>query len=215
MYNPIPIKRSSKYGANYWESYSVKMKRKVSFFGNLQYENWIFVEMNPAIKAFCERPANDSGDKDFDGKTINFDMWLMYDGREEFVDLKYDTQKEDKYADFKIEWCRRKALNYRIINEHEIRRNYTYLNNLKHAVSLLNVNRLPDRALMNNLENEILRHKRIRISELLRMFHSARIFEINQGIAWLLYEGRISGNFITDIFGLDSEVWKYGETKTL
>lgn len=42
MYSPINIKRSSKFGNHYWESYSPKLKRN-----DLEYDFWVLVETDP------------------------------------------------------------------------------------------------------------------------------------------------------------------------
>ncbi|KEP24869.1 hypothetical protein BA70_14805 [Bacillus zhangzhouensis] len=56
MYSPINIKRSSKFGNNYWEAYSPKLKRNVRLFSDLEYDFWVLVETDPKIPNFCERP---------------------------------------------------------------------------------------------------------------------------------------------------------------
>ncbi|WP_419873328.1 hypothetical protein [Candidatus Pristimantibacillus sp. PTI5] len=35
MYTPIPMKRSTRYGNNSWEAFSIKMNRDVRFFSDL------------------------------------------------------------------------------------------------------------------------------------------------------------------------------------
>ncbi len=56
MYTPIPMKRSTRYGNNYWEAFSNKMNRDVRFFSDLEYDHWILVEADLDIVAFCEQP---------------------------------------------------------------------------------------------------------------------------------------------------------------
>ncbi|WP_350302699.1 hypothetical protein [Peribacillus frigoritolerans] len=56
MYSPIPTKRSSKFGNNYWEAYSPKVKRNVRLFSDLEYDFWVLIETNPQISTYCERP---------------------------------------------------------------------------------------------------------------------------------------------------------------
>jgi hypothetical protein len=56
MYTPLLMKRGSKYGSNYWEVYSPKVKRIIRLFSDLEYDHWVLVENNPSVTSFCEQP---------------------------------------------------------------------------------------------------------------------------------------------------------------
>jgi hypothetical protein len=75
MYTPLPIKRSTKYGSNYWEAMSVKMNRDVRFFSDLEYDNWILVECDPNIIRFCEQPMRIKIEWQYVWVESIFDMW--------------------------------------------------------------------------------------------------------------------------------------------
>ena len=53
---PIKMPRGTHYGSNYWEVYSKKMGRKACFFSNLEYHNFLTLEMNPDVIQMCEQP---------------------------------------------------------------------------------------------------------------------------------------------------------------
>lgn len=54
--NPIEMPRGTHYGSNYWEAYSNKLKRKICLFSNLEYENFLSLEMNANVMKYCEQP---------------------------------------------------------------------------------------------------------------------------------------------------------------
>lgn len=84
MYKPINMKRSTKFGSNYWEVSSPKLKRIVRLFSDLEYKNWILIEMNPQIISFCEQQLTIKGYIDRKLKKFIFGMWVLYDDTEEF-----------------------------------------------------------------------------------------------------------------------------------
>jgi len=52
---PIDMPRATHYVNNYYEVYSKKLKRIVRMFSSLEYANFLTLEMNPAVKKFCEQ----------------------------------------------------------------------------------------------------------------------------------------------------------------
>lgn len=95
MYSPIPIKRSSKFGNNYWEAYSPKVKRNVRLFSDLEYDFWVLIETNPQVRAFCERPLKI--EQMYEGKLMKvmFDMWVEWENKnEQFVEIRYSNKSD-------------------------------------------------------------------------------------------------------------------------
>lgn len=141
MYTPINIKRSSKYGNNYWEVYSPKIRRNVRLFSDLEYENWILIETNPKIVSFCEQPLEIKYCIDGKSKKSILDMWILYDdNRQEFQEVKYESELNDinsrssQQVIFQKEWCERNGYDYVVKTDTEIRKNKVYLDTLKQII---------------------------------------------------------------------------------
>lgn len=145
MYIPIEMKRSMKYGSNYWEVYSPKIGRKVKFFSDLEYDNWLHIETNPNIISFCEQPLKIRVYDNQKFKESIFDMWVLYkDNTEEFMEIKYQSELKGlskrsnrSINQIKIQkkWCLENNYKYSVITDKEIRKDPIYLNNLKQIIS--------------------------------------------------------------------------------
>ncbi|MEC0232185.1 PDDEXK family nuclease [Paenibacillus alba] len=97
MYTPIPIKRSSRYGNNYWVSFSRKLNRNVRLFSDLEYDHLVIVETNPLITSFCEQPLRIHQQMDEGIVETIFDMWTLdRDGIETFVEVKYAQELDPR-----------------------------------------------------------------------------------------------------------------------
>ena len=137
--NPISMPRGSHFGSNYWEVYSSKMQRKACFFSNLEYENFLLLEINPKVKSICEQPL--AVEVIIDGKLKKsvFDMWVKYtDNTEEMQEVKY-RDSLDGNSDEAIRnreqirkqtlWCNENNVPYTIRTEVDIHiGHYTVLN---------------------------------------------------------------------------------------
>lgn len=144
MYFPIKIKRSMRYGNNYWEVYSPKLKRNVRLFSDLEYDNWVQIETNPKIISFCEQPLKIQALHDGKIKESIFDMWVLYDNNlEEFQEVKYTSElnglsnkseRSIKQIEVQKKWCKDNNYTYAVKTEVEIRENLTHLNNLKYII---------------------------------------------------------------------------------
>lgn len=76
MYTPIQINRSMKYGNNYWEVYSPKLKRVVRLYSSLEYDHWLLLEITPSIKTFCEQPLKINCKREHKIYSSIFDAWV-------------------------------------------------------------------------------------------------------------------------------------------
>lgn len=145
MYTPIEIKRNNKYGNNYWEAFSPKLKRNVRFFSDLEYDHWVHVEANCQIESFCEQPLKIQ--VWFKGELVEsiFDMWILYtDKTEEFIEVKYESElignnkksiRSIRQTNVQRQWCLLNNYKYSIKTEKDIRKDLIYLNNLKQIIS--------------------------------------------------------------------------------
>lgn len=127
---PLKMPRGSHYGSNYWEVFSKKMNRKACFFSNLEYHNFLTMEMNPKVVQMCEQPIEI--EVMIDGKLEKsiLDFWIKYDdGSEEIQEVKsiesltegskdYNRTKE-QIRKQKL-WCEENNITYAIRSEKEI-----------------------------------------------------------------------------------------------
>jgi TnsA endonuclease N terminal. len=215
MYTPVPMKRSTKYGNNYWEVYSRKVERNVRLFSDLEYDNWLLLEANANVITFCEQPLSIS--YKIDGKLVHsiFDMWVKYsDNKEVFMEVKYLNQLSGISSSLRAlrqtavqrRWCEEHNYLYIIQTESEIRKNRILLANCKTIISYtknrttsvetdcLKIMKMikNDKVLLIDLENSLVTIGKSRIRE---------------SICWLIYKGEINANIDEFLLGSETEVW--------
>lgn len=137
--------RGSKYGSDYFVAFSYKLHRSVKLYSNLEYKNWLTLEMNPAVKTFCEQPYEAEMLVNGKKKRTIFDMWVFYeDGREEFQEIKYSSYLTgtDKYSirsqeqiQSQQKWCKLCNMPYVVRTEKEIETGPLFIENLLHLSS--------------------------------------------------------------------------------
>lgn len=206
-----------KYGSNYWEAFSPKMKRNVRFFSDLEYDHWILVETDPNIKHFCEQPLKI--DMIIDDKKLEsiFDMWIQYkDGQEVFVEVKYSDelnpehrnyQRVKRQTEVQSEWCRLNHKNYKIQTDREIRDNRVYLENMR---TLLPFAR--HRAVETDQQNvlKVLDDQTMTIAQIQNALNQIALPRLRASIYLMIYNGRLTSSNITDcILGKNTEVMKH------
>ena len=141
---PLPMPRGTHYGNNYWIFVSYKIRRRITAFSNLEYANLISLEMDPDVEYFCEQPLEASIKED--GKEVKtiFDVWVLYkDGREEFQEVKYKSELEDKNPDSRSrkqierqkKWCRVNHYEHTVRTEKDIFIEEYYIDNLSHLAA--------------------------------------------------------------------------------
>ena len=129
---PIERPRSSNYGSNYWIFHSRKVRRRVSVFSNLEYENILTLEMNPEVEWYCEYPLEITvfvGGKE---EKILFDVWAKYtDGREVYQGVSYKAASDShKKIALQAKWCIQNGLEYEFRNEENIHKGPLLIRNL-------------------------------------------------------------------------------------
>ena len=127
---PIKMPRGSHYGSNYWEVYSKKMGRKACFYSNLEYHNYLSLEMDPNVTQMCEQPLEIEIMIDGKKEKSILDFWLKYaDGSEEIQEVKsVESLKEESkdYVRTKAQihkqrtWCGENGIPYAVRTEKEI-----------------------------------------------------------------------------------------------
>lgn len=127
---PIKMPRGSHYGSNYWEVYSKKMGRKACFFSNLEYHNFLTLEMDPNVMQMCEQPIEIEIMIDGKNEKSILDYWLKYtDGSEEIQEVKSVESLKEGSKDYirtnvqihkqKL-WCEENNIPYTVRSEKEI-----------------------------------------------------------------------------------------------
>ncbi|MCY8034296.1 TnsA endonuclease N-terminal domain-containing protein [Bacillus sonorensis] len=157
MYTPIQINRSTRYGNNYWEVYSPKLKRTVRLYSSLEYDHWLLLEVNPSIKSFCEQPLKINYTLEHKIHSSIFDAWILYtDLTEEFREIKYlfdlSKPKTQKQINIQRKWCLENGYKYSVQTDDIIRKNSILLENAKKIIPFLS----------NSLEKHPLNHKILR-----------------------------------------------------
>lgn len=136
---PIDMPRSTHYGNNYYAVYSKKVNRICHFYSNLEYYNFLSLEINPEVKSICEQPLKIDIIQENKLKSAIFDMWVLYrDGREELQEVKYSAELEGKDAGSlrsqeqirrEEAWCRENKINFIIQTEKTICKGRFFIDN--------------------------------------------------------------------------------------
>ena len=151
---PLKMPRGTHYGSNYWEVYSKKMGRKGCFFSNLEYHNFLALEMNPDVVQMCEQPIEIEIMVDGKNEKSILDIWLKYtDGSEEIQEVKsIESLKEDSkdYLRTKAQmhkqklWCEEKGVAYTVRSEKEIYTSEYIIENYAYMASKIRRYELPE-----------------------------------------------------------------------
>jgi len=151
---PIKMPRGSHYGSNYWEVYSKKMGRKAYFFSNLEYHNFLVMEMDPSVVQMCEQPLEIEIMVDGKNEKSILDFWIKYtDGSEEIQEVKsVESLKEDSedYIRTKAQmrkqkqWCEENRIRYTVRSEQEIYAGEYLIENCAYMASKVRRYALPE-----------------------------------------------------------------------
>lgn len=216
MYLPIHPKGRGRYGNNYWEVYSPKLKRIVKLYSDLEYDHWLLVEVNPKIINFCEQPKEivcyQNGER---FKSI-FDMWIKQsDGFEVFIEVKYErdldplnpnSSRAIKQTTIQRSWCQDNCFNYEIRTETVIRSNKVLIANAKHLLPYLRNREHPidtDAYRVTNLA----KNGPITLEKVFSRLSSLPQNRIEEAVYRLVFEGKMNSNISTVPIGPQTEVW--------
>ena len=221
MFEPIEIKRSSRFGCNYWESHSPKLNRNVKLFTDLEYDHWILIETNSNILTFCESPKDINFFVNNQKSEKIFDMWIKQKNHEQaFISVFYDSEldENDKFYEKTMEiinlqkdWCNSNKFIYNVVSESDIRGNYILLKNMKKILSNIRVNRT-----QNKYDNSqiltLLCKEKLSIKNIKDELKYIPIERVATAICWLKYLGEIDGDFDKTVLNINTEVWKNDKT---
>lgn len=144
---PIEMPRATHYGNNYFVVYSNKLHRTCRFFSNLEYYNFLSLEINPDVETFCEQPLKIEIIQNNQLKHAIFDMWVKYrNGNEEMQEVKYQSEleKDDEKSLRSQEqirreaaWCKDNGIDFVVRTDKNISKGKFFLNNINVMASRL------------------------------------------------------------------------------
>jgi len=82
-------------GERLMEVYSPKLGRRLQFFKQSAFEQWLRLEADPSVRSFCERPAM----VNFAGTERLADFWVYQDDMEKFLVLDEEGMQEKTAID--------------------------------------------------------------------------------------------------------------------
>jgi hypothetical protein len=217
---PISMPRGTHYGNNYYETYSKKINRNVKLFSNLEYENFLCLELDSSVEFFCEQPLKISVILDGVSKTTIFDMWVRYkNGVEEFQEIKYSSSlngTDDSSIRTKLQiktqqqWCKENDYNYVIRTEKDINTARFKIRNLKYIAGKIRRFDMPNKDYFRtNLVDYLKKKYKTNIYELINnnVLPSVKVMEF---ICFMYYEGVLDLNINDRPISKDTEVILYG-----
>lgn len=137
--NPIDMSRSTHYGNNYFAVYSKKVHRVCHFYSNLEYFNFLSLEINPMVERFCEQPLKIEILQENRLQHAIFDMWVLYrNGRDELQEVKYTSElignspeaiRSQEQIRREELWCNDNNIDFIVRTEKTIPQGRFFLNN--------------------------------------------------------------------------------------
>jgi len=222
-FTPIIMPVGNKYGCDYFVTKSYKVGRIATFYSNLEFKNWLTLEINPEVLAFCEQPYKAEMFINGKKKETIFDMWVLYkNGVEEFQEVKYNDQlinpKNKEYTrcteqvEFQRKWCKANNMKYIIRTENDIEQGQYHMENLLHMSSCIkNSDHVNAKSFYGKIR-ALLNHDAYTLGNLHRKFSNVIFFdEFLSIIAFAYNDGVIDLNLLNDSMGLNTEVKLYGK----
>lgn len=217
MYTPIPMKRSTKYGNNYWEAFSFKMNRDVCFFSDLEYDHWILTECNLQIVSFCEQPKRIKVEWQGEWTESVFDMWTKdKEKNEKFIEVKYSFELDPvnprfsprsyKQTQAQRKWCEEQGFAYEIQTENEIRSNMVYLDNLKTMISHIRQRPYMIDTISHQI-SKVLSPNPIPIAEIEHLLSNIKLHLLYETLYFMIFHNNVQSNIATYPLSSKTEVW--------
>lgn len=215
MFNPVLKSHSGKYGNNRWKVYSEKLEREVFIGSSLEYDYWVLVETDSTVKKYCEQPLKVEGY--FNGKLHSSipDMWIEYtDGSQKIIEIKHSIdlegnhknyQKVQKQISIQQSWCRENCIEHTVVTDIEIRKNPTYLCNMKIMLPYLrqfkNIEDSKEQFIISCIQNGA-----TSIKELKKLSSDKNQDEIFPLVLKLIYGKRICANIEEETLSLETRL---------
>lgn len=215
-YQPLEFPRGKKYGNNYYITYSIKLQRNVILYSQLEYHNFLTLEMNPHVIDFCEQPLQIRIELDENSRTSIFDMWVSYDnGTEEFQEVKYkkDLDIHNKGDDRVFQqiqkqkrWCYLNGYDYSIRTEKDIYIGSCYISNLRNLHGIITRNK---KYLTDAYTKQIISHIKASKVTILSLTQTMDLptHTLFTSIAFGIYSGKLAADLDSTFFSYDTSIW--------
>lgn len=197
---PLLMPRSTHYGNNYWIFYSNKIKRVVTAFSTLEYENLIILEMDYLVKYFCEQPTEVTVRINNEIVKSIFDVYVVhYDNTESMIEVKYQEEIDEpvkgtrsrRQINAQKEWCRNNNVVHILRTDKDIHLGNCYISNLEYlANKVRRYDEFDDKKQIGLLIAHLERYRILTISNIidLNILATGREMDI---LAFLYYHGVI------------------------
>lgn len=130
---PITKPRETDYGVSFHICQSRKLKRSITAFSNLSFDNMLIYEMDPEVIWYCERPLENQVVIDGKNYEIKPDFYVQYKSGAEYFDwICYTSSDMEKEIDHIKSWCRQMGYLYRIRTAVDIYIGDFYIRNIKY-----------------------------------------------------------------------------------
>lgn len=183
IHQPIVLARPR--GAHRFEAFSLKLTRRVTLYRHAAVEQWVMLETDPNVEAFCERP----GFVIIGGKKILADFWVRYAGREELVILRDGNREDDPMS--KSPAIDMEGLSIRWVEPAELMASNEWINNWRSMLPCVVANR---GLLARSLSDSIVRllSQPQRLADIERQLSTGDPLLVRASVFNLLREGRVS-----------------------
>lgn len=215
LYKPLNVPRNNTYGSNYYITYSFKLKRKVIFYSDLEFYNFLTLEMNPFVLSFCEQPLEIQIEVDGTLQKSILDMWVFYkDLSEEFQEVKnsqdYIIEKPNRATRQMLKqksWCIQNGYKHAVRTESSIIKGPFYIDNLLFLNGALKRSNYTEALNCVYYLRSILKYNPLTIKEIINMCIFSE--DINCIIAVGYYEGIIDLDLEKSPISIDSKIVLY------
>ncbi|WP_176060121.1 hypothetical protein [Paraburkholderia sp. BCC1876] len=180
-YRPIALDRPR--GAHRLEAFSLKADRRLTLYRQSAFEQWVILEADPAVTAFCERP----GFIQAEGKRYLADFWARYFDRQELVILFDSISESPAKPDTVLD---KAGLALRSVQSSEIAASRVWIANWKRMLPCLVATRgLIPPSLSSAIERFVARPHRLLSIE--REFTTGDPVLVRSAVFGLLHAGRV------------------------
>lgn len=180
-----PVALARPRGAHRLEAFSLKLNRRLTLYRRCTLDQWILIEVDAAIRSFCERP----GYVQIQEKRLLADFWVSYSDRQEVVLLPGSAAAEAMSQGVTFEGDG--AIDVRIISSADLAASRTWIDNWKRMLPCLVITRgLLGQFLSDAVERFVASPKALSAIE--REFSGGDPILARAAVFGLLYAGRIT-----------------------
>src|SRR5258707_5144664 len=141
-YRPVCDLLASRFGNNRWIVFSLRLRRLVILFSDLELDHWVLIESNSKIVSYCEQPLRKRAKIAGTVVTSVPDMWVLFEsGLEQFREVKFRSQLTEPRVVRQVQtqktWCGIESKPHDVFDEYRIRRNPRYIRSWKFILRVL------------------------------------------------------------------------------